>query len=50
MKQTVLASVATIALLETIAFVAGRGVALGFAFGALSMLIIVYREMDEVKK
>lgn len=49
-KQTVFASVATIALLETIAFVAGRGLALGFALGALSMLIIVYRELDEVKK
>ncbi len=50
MKQTVLASVATITLLETIAYVAGRGVALGIAFGALSMLVVVYREMDEVKK
>lgn len=50
MKQAIFASVATIALLEAIEFVAGRDVAIGFAFGALLNLIFLYRILGEVSE
>ena len=50
MKQTILASVTILALLETIAHVAGRGVAIGFGLGVVSMLLVLIHKMDDVKK
>ncbi|MBE0559914.1 MAG: hypothetical protein IH622_03650 [Ochrobactrum anthropi] len=50
MKQVILASFATITVLETLEYFAGKGVAIGFGLGVVSMLLVLIHKMDEAKK